>query len=264
MAWVSAWDTVQDAQEMEKALASSEACWHDNALGLTSDDYAIGAKTRVLRHGDLVAFVRGVPAEAERAELQGLFSLVGPKAHRKPLTDLKIPPRVILPEPKAGTLQGDVYVNDWLGLTGRVAPGMAATAGGKDVDFLVQRDDVLVSGGLAFSLRIASDEQNERTFTEVQDGFAAEAAKYGHHAERLAGGPVDTPLGAGIDRTWRVTGTKVEERVVLIPICAGTGSIAFVQVYGDAYARSVLDAWIGSFRWLHGRNLVACDYLDPK
>jgi hypothetical protein len=264
MAWVSAWDTVSDAREMEQALAGSDACWHDNALGLASDDYAIGSHTRVLRRGDVVAFVRGVPADAEQSELNGLFSLVGPKVRKKPLTDLKVPPRVVLPEPRSGQLQADVYTNEWLGLTGRVAPGMAAHAGGKDLDLLIERDDVLVSGGLAISLRIASDEQNERTFHEVQDAFAAEAAKYGHHAERLGGGPIDTPLGAGIDRTWRVTGTSVEERVVLIPICAGTGSIAFIQVYGDPYARSVLDGWIGSFRWLHGRNLLACDYLDPK
>ncbi len=264
VAWVSAWDTEQDAREMEAALAHSDGCWHDNALGLTSNDYVIGSRTRVERRGELVAFVRGIPTDAEDSVLRGLFPLVGPRVHGKPLTDLKIPPRVVLPEPKPGLLHGDVYVNEWLGLTGRVVPGMTPRIGGKDIDFMVERSDVLVRGGLAISLRVATEQQNERTFQEVQDGFALEAARVGQRAERLGGGPVDTALGAGIERTWRVVGTAVEERVVLIPICAGTGSVAFIQVYGDAYARSVLDGWVDSFRWLHGRNLVACDYLDPK
>src|SRR5208283_4041936 len=122
VAWVSAWDTEQDAREMEAALAHSDGCWHDNALGLTSNDYVIGSRTRVERRGELVAFVRGVPTDAEDSVLRGLFPLVGPRVHGKPLTDLKIPPRVVLPEPKPGLLHGDVYVNEWLGLTGRVVP----------------------------------------------------------------------------------------------------------------------------------------------
>ncbi len=52
--------------------------------------------------------------------------------------------------------------------------------------------------------------------------------------------------------------------LVLVPICAGTGSIVFVQAYGDPYARGVLDGWMDSFRWTDGRNLTACDFLDPK
>ena len=42
------------------------------------------------------------------------------------------------------------------------------------------------------------------------------------------------------------------------------GSIVLVELSGDSHARRVLDGWIGSFRWTHGRNLPACDYLDPK
>jgi hypothetical protein len=264
VAWVSAWDSDQDARELEDALRQSEACWHHNALGLSNNDYVIGSEFRVERRGNVVAFVRGYPTSSQDAQLRALFSLVGPKPKAVPLTRLQIPPRAALPEPRPGRLQGDVYENDWLGITGRVAPGMQASAGGKDLDFLVERPDVLIRGGLAYSLRIANDEQNERTFREVEESFAEEASKLGQEVEVIRGGHVDTALGSGVERTWRIVGSSVEERIVLVPICAGTGSIAFVQVYGDPYARSVLDGWVGSFRWLHGRNLVACDYLDPK
>ncbi len=56
----------------------------------------------------------------------------------------------------------------------------------------------------------------------------------------------------------------MELRLILLPICAGTGSIVLIQLYGDAYARSVLDGWIAAFRWTQGRNLPACDFLDSK
>jgi hypothetical protein len=93
---------------------------------------------------------------------------------------------------------------------------------------------------------------------------STEASKAEQSAERVGGGAVQTPLGSGIERTWRVEGTGVEARLLLIPICAGTGSVVFIQAYGDPYARSVLNGWLASFRWLHGRSLTACDYLDPK
>jgi hypothetical protein len=264
VAWISVLDSEADARELEQALQGSEACWHDNALGLSTGDYVIGSRFHVERHGDKVGFIRGLDGVSEGATMRGLFSLVGARSKTAPVSTAPIPPRVPLPEPVHGTLQGDVYVNEWLGLTGRVAPGMLGTAGGKDLDFMVERPGVLIRGGLAYSLRIASEEQNERTFHEVEESFAKAAGRFDQQIEVIRGGKIDTALGGGVERTWRMAGTTVEERVVLVPICAATGSVAFIQVYGDPYARSVLDAWINSFRWLHGRNLVACDYLDPK
>jgi hypothetical protein len=263
VAWISAWDTEQDADEADAALGKSDACWHDNALGLPERDYTIGADVLVRRQGKLVAFVRGLPKGDAGAVAQQLFPLVGPEPKPKPLTDLKIPPRVQLPEPRPGRLEGDVYRNDWLGVVGRVPAGMLARTSGA-VDFVVERTDVLVRGGMAVSTRITSDAENEKTFREVQESFVQEVAKLDMGVQALGGGQVRTALGSGVERTWRVAGTMVELRLVLVPICAGTGSIVFVQAYGDRYARSVLDGWMDSFRWTNGRNLTACDFLDPK
>jgi hypothetical protein len=261
VAWISAWDTERDAAEAEAALG--KGCWQDNALGLAQGDYTIGKDLHVERKGKLLAFLRGYPKAAEAGAAQHLFSLVGPEPKPKPLTDLAIPPRVALPEPHPGRLEGDVYRNDWLGVVARVPPGMNARIGGH-LDFVVERPDVLVRGALNVSTRITSDEQNERTFREVQDAFVEEVHKRWMGVEALGGGAVQTALGAGVERTWRIAGTAVELRVTMIPICAGTGSVVFVTAYGDAYAKSVLDGWIGTFRWTRGRNLLACDFLDPK
>jgi hypothetical protein len=261
--WVSAWDSDKDAEEMEAALGKSAACWHDNALGLAQSDFTIASNIRVRKKGKLVAFTRGLAPNDEDAVTAQLFGLVGAEPKPKPFTDLKIPPRAHLPEPAPGHLSGDVYRNDWIGVVGRLPQGMAGKAGG-DVDFEVQRTDVLVRGGLSISTRITSDEQNERTFREVQEGFVAKVAELSMSVQALGGGPIKTALGAGVQRAWRIVGTGVELRLLLVPICAGTGSIVFVQVYGDPYARSVLDGWVESFRWINGRNITACDFLDPK
>jgi hypothetical protein len=268
--WVSAWDTEHDAQEVADALSAARgrACWHENALeqtGQQTGQGAISADTLVKRRGKVVAFERGLPAATRERLVDGLFPLVGPEPPRVPLTDLPIPPRVPLPEPEPGSLEDDVYDDDWLGITGRVPPGMQGELGKETgLQLLVSRPNVIVRGGLAFSTRVSSAAQDEVTFGEIASGLAIEAAKGGAATFVVGGGAVDTPLGKGKDRIWRVGMTTIEERVVLIPICAGTGAIAFVELYGDSYARSVLDGWIGSFRWQHGRSVTACDYLDPK
>ncbi|WP_437812933.1 hypothetical protein [Sorangium sp. So ce1078] len=262
-AWISAWDTEKDAEELEATLGQSAACWQKNALGLERGDYTIGANIAVHRQGKLVAFARGFPEGAGAALASQLFALAGPEPKPTPLTDLPIPPRVRLPEPAPGRLEGDVYRNDWLDVVGRVPQGMLGHVGG-DVDFVVERPDVLVRGGMSVSTRITSDAENEKTFGEVQESFVRDVAALSMRVEALGGGPVTTALGAGVERTWRVAGTSVELRLVLVPICAGTGSIVFVEAYGDPYARGVLDGWMDSFRWTDGRNLTACDFLDPK
>jgi len=265
--WISAWDTEDDARELESALSKDGACWQGNSLGVASDgpsaSYVVGSEVVVRRVGKLVAFGRGIPGALRESVVGGLFRLVGPEAAPSPVSSAKIPPRVTLPEPSKGRLEGDVYTNEWLGLTGRVPPGLNAGIS-SDFDLEVRRGDVFLRGGMTVSLRVATDEQNEKTFREIETIFAAEASKAEQAAERVGGGAVQTPLGSGIERTWRVEGTGVEARLLLIPICAGTGSVVFIQAYGDPYARSVLDGWLGSFRWLHGRSLTACDYLDPK
>jgi hypothetical protein len=264
-AWISAWDTEQDADEAEQALQKSAACWQDNALGLAQSDFTIGGEIQARRRGKLVAFTRGVP-RAERAAVEDkLFPLVGNEPKPAPLGDvaLTLPPRVRLPEPRPGRLTGDVYQNDWLGVVGRVPAGMLGHVGA-DLDFTIDRPDVLVLGGLAVSTRITSDAENEKTFREVQEAFVAKAAQLSMQVEILGGGPSRISLGSGVERTWRIMGTTVEMRLLLLPICAGTGSIVVMEAYGDPYARRVLDGWLDSFRWIHGRNITACDFLDPK
>lgn len=262
--WISAWDTEDEAREMEAALEQSAGCWQGNAVGLDRDDFAIDASFKVSRQGKLIAFVRGFSEREAPRVTQHLLSLVGPEQAPKPLTSLQIPPRATLPEPRPGRIRGDIYQNDWLGVVGRVPPGMAGKVGKDEVDFTVERADANTFGTLNVTTRVATSEQNDKTFREVEDNFVSGARKYNGQVLAYPERSVKTTLGAGTERTWGIRGSTTQLRAVLIPICAGTGSIAFVQIYNDAYARKVLDGWMDSFRWAHGRNVLACDYLDPK
>jgi hypothetical protein len=261
IAWATAWDSEAEAREFEGVLRGSSACFGANSL----DGFTIGAETAVQRRGSSVAFVRGVP-ERGRKLLDAMLALPKPPKPAVRITDREIPPRVELPEPIRGRLDGDVYRNDWLGLAARTPKGMTAKLP-KDEDVLdvsISRKGTLVFGGLAISTRITSDAENERTFARIRDGFQEVVEEKGL---RLSSGTTSsrrTELGAAVVRTYSVKSTPVKVRIVLVPICAGTGSLVFLQSYADEFAESVLDGWVASFRMPENKNLPACDFLDPK
>ena len=263
-AWVSAWDSETDAREFEDALTHSDACWGENVASAGGQAFAIGSDHTVQRKGDVVVFMRGVPDSLRASLARQLYSSVGPAVKPKPRSGATLPPRVPLPEPEMGRMRGDVYENTWLGVVGRVPPGMTSEVGKDELALTIKRSGVLVYGSVATSTRVANDEQNERSFREIELALSDEVSTKGRSLASLGGGAVDTVLGRGVEHAWAVTGTAGGLRVVLVPICAGSGSIVFVEAYGDPYARQVLDAWMGSFRFTSGRNLKACDYLDPK
>lgn len=260
MAWVSAWDTEADAKEMESALNDSANCWSNGS----DQTLAANGERVVERRGDVVVFLRGVPSTNRSTLKSDLFAAVGAKPTSKRRSSAVIPARVALPEPTKGSVSGDVYQNEWLGLVGRIPPGLTARIGEEDMDLTIDRPNTLIYGGVTISTRVSSDEQNERTFEEFRTGFNQLVEKDGLELDSHGTNSVDTPLGKGIERNWVLRGTKGGMRMILIPICIGSGSVVFIEGYGDAKAKQVLEDWRGSFRWTNGRNLKACDYLDPK
>jgi hypothetical protein len=109
--------------------------------------------------------------------------------------------------------------------------------------------------------RVATDGLNDKTFTTVagalEEALGAKLFRVGEEKRRL-------PLGGATERRWAVSGTYGEARMVLVPICADTGSLVFVQVYRDHAGKDLLDRWMKSFRFTSGRDAPACGRLDPK
>jgi hypothetical protein len=264
VAWISAWDSEEDADQIATALSRSQACWHDNA----SAELRVGSDIDVERRGKVVAFLRGVPVSERAKARDRLFPIVGPERQNKPISELRVPPSLPLPEPRRGVLQGDLYRNDWLGLIGRVPSGMRVDVGREGLELAISRSDVVVKGGLALSTRETTPAQNERTFREVETAFARAIASIdGGQAlslELSGNGPFQTSLGLGVARTWRVSRTMIELELVIVPICEGSGSVVFVRLFGDPFAKSVLDGWLSTFRWTYQGAPLACSYLNPQ
>jgi hypothetical protein len=253
LAWVSAWASEAEAKQMQDALGASDGCWGGKA----------GEDHTVTRKGDVVAFTRGLGAARAPEIERALFASVGQVETHDPRSTAKIPARVPLPEPEYGRLEADVYRNDWLGIVGRVPPGMAGNVGKDKIALTISRNGTPIVGGLTYSTRVVNDEQNKKTYDEMQN-VIVHSLPDGTVLVAQGSVSVKTSLGAGTERRWNIFGTAGGVRMILIPICAGTGSIVVIEAFGDAYAEQVLDEWLGSFKFTHNRNLRACDYLDPK
>lgn len=260
VAWVTTWDSEADAREFEQVMVAAKSCFGENAI----DDHRISSSVVVRRRGDTVALVRGLDSQVAERILKKLVDLPGPASKPMAVSDAVIPPRVSLPEPRKGRMDGDVYRSEWLGLVGRVPKGLRIHTDNERLELFIDRPDELVAGALSFSTRITSDEQNERTFREVRDAFERALDKRGLTLAKVGSSAPKTALGNGIDRTWKVRGTPIRIRATLVPICAGTGAILFIRGYSDDHAEQVLEGWMSSFRFGKGRNIPACDFLDPK
>ncbi|MEJ7734988.1 MAG: hypothetical protein WKG00_38090 [Polyangiaceae bacterium] len=259
---MSAWDDEAEAQEMEGAGASA-GCWKDNVLASMPRTGRWAAASRQ-RQGAVLIFVRGLDAPGRKAWSSKLGGLVAEAPRPEPLAGVTIPPRVPLPEPRKGRIYGNEYRSAWLGVAAGVPAGLEASTEEAGLELLVSRKDTLVRGALALSDRVVNEEQNERTFAEVERSFASALGEAGVSTEVAASGSVRTSLGNGRERVWRGVGTTVEMRMALVPICGGTGSVVLVTAYNDPLGQSVLDGWLESLHWINGRNVVACGYLDPK
>jgi hypothetical protein len=147
-------------------------------------------------------------------------------------------------------------------LTARIPSGLLVSTTRDDVELEIKRSGEFVMGALALSDRMVTPQFNELAFRDIGATLARVLDE--QPLVILSGGGSRTSLGGSIERTWRVAGTSIEMRAILVPICAGTGSLVFLQGYQDPYGRAVLDGWMNSFQWIGDRNIPACNRLDPK
>src|SRR5690606_116185 len=76
---------------------------------------------------------------------------------------------------------------------------------------------------------------------------------------------VNGSLGKGVVRSWTADDGDVELRATLIPICNGTASVVFLQIFDDDDSRKVMDTWLRSFHWTNpGQPPPACKRFDPQ
>ena len=70
-------------------------------------------------------------------------------------------------------------------------------------------------------------------------------------------------LGSGVEREWRVTGSSGGLKAIVLPVCAGTGSLILWGVWADPQGVSTIDWWLGSVRRTNKAEPPVCAELNP-
>jgi hypothetical protein len=132
------------------------------------------------------------------------------------------------------------------------------------------RHDVrlLAAGGTGSFLMIVSEwvvrlDTNERLFSEFLDGFVAAANIERGDVSQVADGALGTPLGTAHQRTWRVDGTPLYARLVIVPACRATGAVVLAHTWSDPGTLGQIDWVMANIRQVGTGAPPLCADLDP-
>jgi hypothetical protein len=255
--WSTAWDTAEDALEFERALRSSTECWAAAAGQRTP----FGAEDLLQRDGQRVVLLRGIAGEQGFALITRVLAqpVSLPRAV-PPLGPVRIPPVKVVQPTRPPYLEQGRYVDERLGIALPIPPGYSARL---DLGLLVllRRNGPPTTASVAVSELLVSAASVDRQFAAFETGFE----QGGDGADLVVSdtGRVRTPLGEALARTWTVQGSDAQLRVVILPLCGGTGSVAFSQLWSDESGRAELDWWLAELRPLRPGPPPICAQLDP-
>lgn len=257
--FVSTWDSEADAQEFERAMRATAACW-DRAPAATREIFR--HTTHVRRDRLTVSVARGLPAPIARRALAGLPELVGsPIARVAPFGAVQIPPvRKAAPAPPP-FVRGDRVLVPRLGLSIPLARGMKPKLEDDYVSFKAEGH-----GYAALTFAVSDLAYSSRSVRYTFDLFEQALRKPLADDQTVSivvkGDSVQTPVGKAIERVWQVDDTPVQGRLLLVPICRGTGMLIINQGYAGESSRSLLDAVLAGVRPLTSGSPI-CAELDP-
>jgi hypothetical protein len=257
--FVSTWDSEADAQEFERAMRATAACW-DRAPAATRAIFP--NVTQVRRQGSNVAVVRGLPALQARAALQGLPQLVGARiAPSPPLGPIDIPPvKRAAPAPRPFARGGQI-IAPRLGLSIPIPRGLTPRIDGDDITFSNQGEGfaslIFAISDLAYSARSV-----RHSFDTFERAMRRPLADDQTVSILVKNGSVRTPVGKGVERVWQIDDTPVRGRLLLVPICRGTGMLVIGQGYATDETREELDRVVANLRPLAAGSPI-CAELDP-
>jgi hypothetical protein len=250
--WSTAWDSEADAARFEQALRASAACLAD----------AGGAGAFVARDKDKVALVRGLPEALLPGVTAALLALPGERpAAAPPLGDVQLravnPPLVGL----RGTAWQGLYQSAKLNLVAWLPPAFTASTTTGDAELVIRLPGYLATGVLAVSDRITSPAFNDQVLGEVAGAFAE---RFKSKLDLTWSGNIALPIGPAVGRLYRLAGTEIGVRLLLVPVCNGTGSYLFAELWDGEAQRDMLNQWVMSFRYGAPVALPVCHELDPE
>jgi hypothetical protein len=257
--FVSTWDSESDAREFERALRATVACW-DRAPAATREIFRHA--TQVRRNGTYVGLVRGLPLNQARQALGNLPQLVdAPLAAAPPFGAVEIPPVRRAAAVRRPFVQAGRIVAPRLGLSIPIPAGLTPKIDGDDVAFSSAGEGfaslIFAVSDLAYNARSLrhSFETFERALSRPLDDEQTVSIL-------VESGSVRTPVGKGVERIWQVDDTPIRGRLLLVPICRGTGMLVIGQGYASEDTRETLDRAVAELRTLPAGSPI-CAELDP-
>lgn len=256
---VTTWDSEVDALEFERAMRATGACW-DRAPAATREIFR--GPTELRREGLAVAVARGFPAAQAQRLLRELPELVGTRVDAQaPFGPIRIPP-VRRPAPsRRPFVAGAQVVVPRLGIAIPVPSELEAKIDGDDVSFSSSRGPfaslIFAVSDLAYSPKAV-----QTSFDTFEHALRKPLAAEQNVSVVVRGDEVSTPVGTGVERVWRVDDTPVHGRLLLVPICRGTGMLVIGEGYASDATRRLLERVVGGLRALPSGAPV-CAELDP-
>lgn len=256
---VTTWDSENDALEFERAARATASCW-EHAPSATRDIFRGSAQVR--RDGTSVGLARGFSQTQALELLAELPQLVGSRVPpRAPFGPISIPPvRSALPSARP-FLQAQQVIVPSLGLVIPVPRSLEPKLDGDAVSLS------LAGGGFASLVFAVSDLAfSSKSVRDSFDTFEQALKKPLAGAQTVSilveAGRVPTPVGEAVERVWQVDDTPIRGRLLLVPICRGTGMLVIGQGYGSNQARAQLDQVISGLRVAASGSPI-CAALDP-
>jgi hypothetical protein len=257
--FVSTWDSQVDAQEFERAMRATAACW-DRAPAATRAIFR--HVTRVRREGLTVGVVRGLPAGPARQAMAGLPELVGARmASSPPFGPVTIPPVKRAALVRRPFVRGGRVVAPRLGLSIPIAAGLKPKIDEDDVTFAAAGEGYAVLMFAISDLAFSSGAVR-RSFDTFEQALRRPLPDEQTVSILVKSGSVQTPVGKAVERVWQVDDTPIQGRLLLVPICRGTGMLVIGQGYASGQTRELLDGVVAGLRVLEAGTPI-CAELDP-
>lgn len=246
--WTTTWDTDAEAAEFVQTVSGSPTC--------------LGGELDVAVNGKNVGITRGFAKPLAGEIARGLTTLVMESPPSVPIGHFAVPPATPPPRPEKGILLGQTYSSRWLGVVGASPMGFVGQIGQGAAEIRINAPAFGTSGVLLVSDKMTVPRFVEDVFREIAQGFYEGSG--GQPLLPVGGGPISLPLGTAVERQWSIANTSASVRVILVPVCNGTGSYVFVQSWTEPLGKEMLDAWMYSFRWMSAFAPPICEVLNPK
>ena len=247
--WSTVWDSPADAREMERALRS-RACARPEVDLL------------VVRRGLRVVMVEGMSAGGRGKIAAEVLRQRVERVADDPLGPWRVPDLQQVAERRPGTIRGDRYRSEWLGLVSRLPRAAVATVepeirGTAPVELTLHTE----GGGIGMVFLWPYGPTPEHS-TAIVDRFVSAMKDFGEHFRHTRTETSRAPLGDG--SALHFDGLRFDLHLVLVPVCRQTGTLVVARIAPKQAAPSPLDDWLQGLSWEGDGAPPMCSYLDPR